>query len=193
MKIFQDLTIFEQRILCHKLPKSFDRIKINNDEEQCVSKRNKILQDLKPRMLNVELEQYEIKIQHYEYLYEQELSAFKSEIFRTNSSYQMFQSDMLMNVVKTYLYHHTNIWIRQIRYKESCLHIKLLRHHRRHSLSTQTIIDVYPQVIVDVAKVSLNRNQLDYLSHNGKLRILFIGILIMKFSIRYYLSSLFLS
>jgi hypothetical protein len=31
-------------------------------------------------MLNAELEQYEIKIQHYEHQYEQKLTAFNSEI-----------------------------------------------------------------------------------------------------------------
>ena len=64
--------MFEQRILCHKLPKSFDCIKIDNDQEQCVNKRNKIIQVLKRRMLNVELERYENKIQHYEHLYQQD-------------------------------------------------------------------------------------------------------------------------
>ncbi len=49
----------------------------------------------------------------------------------------MRQFDMLMYFVKTYLYHHTNIIIRQIRYKESCRHIKLLRQHQRQLLSTQ--------------------------------------------------------
>jgi hypothetical protein len=175
--------MFEQQILCHKLPDSFYSIKVDNNEEQCVNKRNKIIQDLKRRMLNVELEQYEIKIQHYESLYEQELVAFQSETFRTNSSYQMHKLDMLMYSVKTYLYHHTNILIRQIRYKESCLHIKLLRHYHRHSLSTQKSIDVYPQVIVDVSKISLNRTELDYLSRNGKLRISFNSYLDHK--IRY--------
>jgi len=174
LKIFEDLTIFEQRIVCHKLPKSFDSIiQTDNHEEQCVNKRNKIIQDLKRRMLNIELEQYEINIQHYECLYEQELIAFKSEIFRTNSSYQMCQFDMLMYFVKAYLYHHTNILIRQIRYKESCLRVKLSRQHHRQLLSTQKIIDVYPQVIVDVTKISLNRIQLNYLSRNGKFRISF--------------------
>jgi hypothetical protein len=62
--------MFEQRILCHELTSSFNSITINNNEEQCVIKRNKMLQDLKHQMLNVELEQNELKIQHYEHLHE---------------------------------------------------------------------------------------------------------------------------
>ena len=33
LKIFEDLTMFEQRILCHKLPNSFNSITIENDQE----------------------------------------------------------------------------------------------------------------------------------------------------------------
>ncbi len=81
---------------------------------------------------------------------------------------------MLMHFVQTYLYHHTNILIRQIRFKESYHHVKLMRHYRRRLLSTtKEIIDVYPQIIVDVPKISLNRIQLDYLSHTGKLLLFF--------------------
>jgi hypothetical protein len=63
--------------------------------------------------------------------------------------------------------------MRQIRYKESCFHATLLSHHRRHyqSLASSKAIDVYPQIIVDIPKVSLNQTQLDYLSLTGKLEI----------------------
>ena len=106
---------------------------------------------------------YESEIQEYEYLYGQELITFKLETSKTKSSYQMREWDMFMHFVETYVYHHTNILMCQIRYKESCLHVKLTRHHRRHrqSLTTNKIIDVYPQIIVDVPKVSLNRIQLE--------------------------------
>ncbi len=61
---------------------------------------NKIIQDFKRRILNIELGQYEIEIQQYKYLYEQELTTFESETFKINSSYQMRQLDMLMYFVK---------------------------------------------------------------------------------------------
>jgi hypothetical protein len=175
LKIFEDLTMFEQGILCHKLPNSYNSIMVNNNEEQCINKRRKMVQELKRQMLHTELEEYEIKIQHYEYLYEQEITAFKSETSRINASYQMHHFDMLIHFVKVYLYHHTNILIRQIRYKESCHHVKLIRHHHHRQLlsTTKQIIDIYPQIIVDIPKVSLNRIQLDYLSRNGKLKLLF--------------------
>ena len=135
-------------------------------------------------MLNIKLEEYEIKIQNYEYQYELELSAFKSEISRRNSSYKMYELNVLMHLVNTYVYHHTKILIRRIRYKESCLHIKLVRHrHRRQSSPTKKIIDVYPQIIIDVAKISMNHNQLDYLSHTGKFEFLFNNYLSVTYTL----------
>jgi hypothetical protein len=74
-----------------------------------------------------------------------------------------------MHFVKIYVYHYTKLLLRQIRYKESCFRVKLLGHHRHHqSRSPSKIIDVYPHIIVDVPKVTLNQNQLDYLSRTGQ-------------------------
>jgi len=146
-----------------------------DDKESHGNVSNKMIQDFKRRMLNIELEQYEVQIQQYEYQFEQEFLAFKSETSKTNSSYQLNQLNMFMHFVKTYVYHHTKLLIHQIRYKESCLHVKLLRHQNRRRLhqtvETNKMIDVYPQIIVDVPKVSLNRIQLEYLSRTGKLKI----------------------
>ena len=80
---------------------------------------------------------------------------------------------MLMHFIKTYVYHHTNILIRHIRYKESCVHVKLSRQYYRQRLSTQKSLDVYPQIIVDAAKVPLNRIELDYLLCDSKFISLF--------------------
>ncbi len=161
--------MFEQRILCHKLPNSYNIINVNNNQEKSVNKHNKMIQTLKRQMLNSELKQYEIKIQHYEDLYEQELVRFQSEIYKTECSYQINRRDEIMHFVKLFVYHHTQMMLRQIRYNESCFHVKLLRHRRRHqSRSTKNMTDVYPQIIVDVAKVKLNSNQLEYLSRTGR-------------------------
>src|SRR5690242_9617161 len=116
--------MFEQRNLCNKLPQSFNSITVNNHGEQCINKRHRIIQDFTSRVLNVRLKQYEIKIQHYDYWCEQELTVFKCEAFRINSSYQMCHFNILIHFLKVYLYHHTKILIHPIRYKESCFHIK---------------------------------------------------------------------
>ena len=174
MELFEELTIFEQRILCHKLPNSFDSIDIDLNPQQCANKRNKVIQEIKRQMLNVRIEEYESKIQHYEHLYQQEFDALQLQILNPSSSPKKCQTDILLYFVKLYLNHVTNRHMRQIRYKESCLHIKLMRqsrHDRHHPSSKKKTINVYPQIIVDVPKVSLNRTQLDYLSHNGKLNI----------------------
>lgn len=170
MKIFKNLTKFKQRILCHRLPKSFDCIKTENDTQQCKNKRNKIIQEFKRQMLNVEIEKYESKIQEYECLYQRELTAFEHQLLHTNYNHQKDERNNIINCVKTYLNHQTNKWMRTIRFQEACLHRKFLRHRRRyhHSLLQHNVVHVYPQVIVDASKVLLNPIQLDYLSRNGK-------------------------
>jgi hypothetical protein len=171
MKLFKELTIHEQRIPCHQLSNSLDYIKADIDQEQCINKRNKIIQGLKRRMLNVELKQYENKIEHYEHLYQQDLNVLQLQILNPTSCNQKRKADMVMNLVKSYLQHHTNSLIRYIRFQESRLHVKLIRQHRRHLLTTKEIVDVYPQVIIDVPKVPMSRMQLNYLSRNGKLKV----------------------
>ncbi len=139
---------------------------IDDNEQQCVHKHNKSVQEVKRQMLNVELERYELQLQHHEQLYENELAIFQSEIYKSKSSYQICHFNELMHLIKTYVTQHTKLLLRQIRYKESAFHIRLLRHYRRRSsLISNKTIDVYPQIIIDVPKVSLNHRQLDYLSH----------------------------
>jgi hypothetical protein len=121
-------------------------------------------------MLNLELEQYELQIQHYEHLYEQELVTFQSAIYKTESLYQIYHLNELIYFVKIYVYHHTKLLLRQIRYKESCFHVKLIHHHHRHYqfFASSNTADVYQRIIVDVPKIKLNQCQLDYLSRTGK-------------------------
>ncbi|CAF2063118.1 unnamed protein product, partial [Rotaria magnacalcarata] len=122
------------------------------------------MQELKRRKLNDQLKNYELKLQHYEDLYQTEINIFESKLIQTSLNHQHIQADIFMTLLKCYLSHYTNRLIRQIRYKEACVHVKLVRRHHRHLLSKQQIVDVYPQIIADVPKISLNRIQLDYLS-----------------------------
>jgi t-SNARE complex subunit (syntaxin) len=175
IKVFEELTMFEQRIVCQQLPNSFYEANIDTHAEQNMNKSRKIIQEFKRRMLNDKLEEFEMKVQHYEHLYQEELNTFQLEMMNDINSQQLDQLEMLKHSVQTYLYHHTTKFIRQIRWKESNYHVKLVQCYYRQLSSTRkiNITDVYPQIIVDVEKISLNRIQLDYLSHNGKLNILF--------------------
>ncbi|CAF4986223.1 unnamed protein product, partial [Rotaria socialis] len=55
LNIFEDLTIFEQRIVCHTLPKTFDGIPIATYQNLFENEANKIMQELKRRKLNDQL------------------------------------------------------------------------------------------------------------------------------------------
>jgi len=170
MKVFEAMTKFQQKILCHKLPKKFIHINISSDSEvKGTNQQQKCIRDFKRRMLQMELERYQTEIQHYDHLYEQELNTFKIETDKLNLFIQMTSRSIMIHFVEMYVYHHTKILMREIRYKESRLHFKLRRHHQ---LLTKKIISVYPQIIVDLPKVTLNRVQLDYLSRTGKLKSL---------------------
>ncbi|CAF1234089.1 unnamed protein product [Rotaria magnacalcarata] len=177
LKIFEDLTIFEQRILCHSLPKTFDDIPIVTYQNLFGNEANKTIRELKRRKRNDQLKNYELKFQHYEDLYPTKIDIFQSKLIQTSLNHQHIQADIFMTLLKCYLNHNTNRLIRQIRYKEACVHVKLVRQYRRHLLSKQQIVDVYPQIIVDVPKISLNRIQLDYLSKSGKSIPFFYGII----------------
>ncbi|CAF3396560.1 unnamed protein product [Rotaria socialis] len=110
LKIFEDLTIFEQRILCHTLSKTFDDIPIVVYQNLFENDANKLMHELKRQKLNDQLKNYELEFQHYEDLYQTKINIYLNSMF----------------------------------------------------------IHKCPQVIVDVPQVSLNRNQLDYLSQSGK-------------------------
>ncbi|CAF5107405.1 unnamed protein product, partial [Rotaria magnacalcarata] len=139
------------------------------------------MQELKRRKLNDQLKNYELKLQDYEDLYQTEINIFESKLIQTSLNHQHIQADIFMTLLKCYLSHYTNRLIRQIRYKEACVHVKLVRRHHRHLLSKQQIVDAYPQIIVDVPKISLNRIQLDYLSKSAS-RKTYTATIIKEFS-----------
>ncbi len=103
--------MFEQRIFCHRLPKSFDDIKIEVEQDQNANKRNKIIQELKRRMLNKELEKYENKIQYYEHLYQQDLVALQIQISNPTSDHKR-QVEILTRFIKQYFSHYTDRFLR---------------------------------------------------------------------------------
>ncbi len=59
------------------------------------------------------------------------------------------------------------------------------------SLLNQTKLNVYPQIIVDVPKVSLNQSELDYLSRTGQLRFLRNSSSIVESCIIYSINTIF--
>ena len=111
--------------------------------------------------------------QHYEHLFEQEFNVFKAQLDQSKCPQQMYRIGTIIHIVTCYIYQHTKQIILYIRYKESCRHVRLARQQRRRysrfQISTRdnNTLDVYPQIILDVSNVPLNRLQLDYLSHTG--------------------------
>lgn len=141
----------------------------NDADLRCsATEPTKAIQELKRRRLIDELQYYETAIQNYEGLYQQEITMLKSQIQSTNWTLKNDFFDNLISSLKSYFDYHTNSLMRTIRYREACLHRKLLRRCYRFSYARNNIINVYPQIIVDAPKISLSHSQLDYLSRTGK-------------------------
>lgn len=153
LQSFESFTAFQQRILCHRLPKSFDVIP-SYDTNQLQKHR----QESKRHLLTVEFVRYESELRGHGHAYELEWSRARL-LARSDES--------ILSSIETYMAQFTNRQMRTIRFHESCLHAKLLRCRSRSATPTPPI-DVYPRVIIDTDKVLLNRAQLDYLSHHGK-------------------------
>ncbi|CAF4714796.1 unnamed protein product, partial [Rotaria socialis] len=72
---------FEQRILCHSLPKTFDDIPIVTYQNLFGNEANKIMQELKRREFNDQLKKYELEFQHYKDLYQTEINIYLNSMF----------------------------------------------------------------------------------------------------------------
>jgi hypothetical protein len=181
LAIFEALTMFQQRILCHRLPTSlFDKDDIpleSDDLKMDVNKVNKQRQESKRQRIGVEFKRFETDIQASEHAYQRELSSFELELKKTTTTQCSVpndnnQVDALLQCLRVYLNQKTATCLRSIRYRESRFHSKLLRRRNRDSSSSsKPKIDVYPRVIVDVDKVLLTGAQLDFLSRNGQLNV----------------------
>lgn len=162
--------MLQQRIFSRKLPKSFDSLTTNKEVGHDERNHHKNLQELKRKTLDAEIERHEKKIQGYEELYRQKLVAFEFDLSHRVDHHQKHLTNNIITCIKAYLDHRTNLSIRRIRYEESLLRTKLLRHRLNRRLKNK-VTHVYPQVIIDSSTISLSSRQLDYLSTNGKLNL----------------------
>lgn len=168
------MTLFQQRILCHRLPRSFDQMNENiTDHTNHTHMLNKNVQETKRQQLDRCLEKYETSLLDNEDHYQNELCHFERQLWRHHYSENRAHCDLIVQCVQNYLNHRQYRTIRTIRYEEVCVRTALRKLHRRQTSGknhekNKSIVDVYPQVILDVTKTSLNQRQLNYLSHRGK-------------------------
>ncbi|CAF1538327.1 unnamed protein product, partial [Adineta ricciae] len=95
LKVFEEQTMPEQQILCHRLPESLDSILPNLDAKKLSKKHCKMVQELKRFTLNLELQRYEEDIHHYEQLYQEEFNKLQQQILNSTSSDFRHQIDIL--------------------------------------------------------------------------------------------------
>ena len=188
LKTFEEMTMFEVRILCKRLPKSIndlDKIisfddssvtsmsmknqqnKKDHRQQEINKKHQKNIRDYKRQTLAKTFEEYETIIEENEYLYQEELLKFEYE-----SSTHTNQMNNLMTCMNNYLNHRTNKIIREIRYKEAIFRVKL-NHPRHRTKSSSTInknINVYPEAIDETFENLFTDKELAFLSSIGNTR-----------------------
>lgn len=174
LKVFEQMTLFQQRILCHRLPRSFDPLKENiTDQTNHTHLQNKSFQEAKRQQLNRVLEHYETSLLDNENHYQQELCHFEKQLWRYHYSENKAHCDLMVQSVQDYLNHRQRRTMQTIRYGEACVRTALRKLQRRQTSQKNNeknkgMVSVYPQVILDVSKTPLNKRQLDFLSHRGK-------------------------
>ena len=159
LKVFENLTLFEQNILCHQLPHFLPSTDVQHTESE-------------RQHLQHKLARYETDIQLYEQMYENAFRTLELEISRLNASYPDKRFHAVIYAIKNYIYQHSKCIISYIRHAESCRLVTLKHRYRRQCrnpklCSTKVAFNVYPQIISDVAKSPLNHYQLDFLSQIG--------------------------
>lgn len=190
---FEEMTMFEVRIVCKSLPRSINTLdKIippddspitsmpmenqhnnNNNLQQEVNKKHrKKIRDYKRQLLAKTLEEYESNIEQNEYLYQEELLTFEYEL-----SQQTDQVKKLMQCLNSYLDCRTNKIIRKIRFKEAMFRMKLLhpRHHPSTTSANKTI-SIYPEAIVETLENPFTDAELTFLSSAGNTELFSIDL-----------------
>ena len=172
LKVFEQMIIFQQRILCHRLPQSFNQIEEMTDKTDNMTVQNKHVQEAKRRKLDRTLQDYETKLLDCEHRYQDEFSKLEMQLWKQHYSETRDHYDRMMQSLQDYFDQHKHRTMRTIRYREACVRTALQKLQRRQmsrkSKKKAKKVDVYPQVIVDTKKLSLNQRQLDYLSQRGE-------------------------
>ena len=163
------MTLFEVTIVCKSLPRSINdtvvetHVDTTNSQRQVVQQHRNQIRHQKRQMLLKQLEDYESVIEQLEYVYQQELLALK-----LGMSSQTDRVEAWMPCINGYLHHRTERMMRDIRYRETRLRVKLKHpRHRSSTSSTCTTTSIYPEAIVETSCSVFNKEELDFLSSTG--------------------------
>ena len=181
---FEEMTKLEVRILCRILPKSMNELdqlipsdrpafsrsnppSVENNESlyEIIKNHQKWIRNYKRQMLAKQLEDYESAIEQNEFLYQETLFNFESEL----SDETIDQGDTLMICLYNYLNCRTMTKMREIRFNETVFRQKLLhpRHRRSSVTKNNNSISIYPEAIIEIVEKVFTKDELDLLSSLG--------------------------
>ena len=184
MQVFEKFLQLETRISCQCLPHNFQTLEnfiapdlytpVINDPIalEFQHQREKIIREAKRAWLYNYAHLYEIILQNYEQRYQRDLHQLQ---LNTSSNAHMTNDDetttSLFQSFTTYMDHRVNRIKREIRAEKIPRYrTKLLRLQRRQQLFStngRKLVDVSPQVIIDLICHPFNVDELAYLSRGN--------------------------
>ena len=187
------MTMFEVRVLCRQLPKSFNDFEDDTTVISFGNCRSMLTMNVEQekrhhdrQCLAKTLEMYELQIEENEKFFQKEwLRLFESDDI-LNHEESVHQLENFKNCLSSYLEHRIDTGLRKIRYKETIFRRKLNHPRRRHSsqvspssLSRNTAMNVYPEAIVEISPSNddyhrFTDKELALLSSPGMLSILIV-------------------
>jgi len=184
LHVLEDVLQLETQVSIRFLPDNFDQSEnfiapdlylplIKTIEFK--QKRDKILQEAKRTWLNSYINIYEITYQDYEYQYQQDLKQFELDCSNHVHHRNEIIPTTLFNSFLTYINHLINRIKQEIYYEKLPLYRrKLLRRLRRqqHLGSTRKkLVNVGPQVIIDLLQHPFTATELAYLSKGNVINL----------------------
>jgi hypothetical protein len=119
LKVFEQMTLFQQRILCRRLLRSFNHTGDKTDYTGNINIQNKSIQEAKRRKLDQALEHYERKLLDYECCYQNELSNLEAQLWIQHHFETRHYYDGMVQCLQEYLNHRQHRTLRTIRYQEA--------------------------------------------------------------------------
>ena len=172
MQVYEELTMLKERIRYQFLSTNFDQLGeyiapdyywppiADRTLVETKTKRRKIVQQAKRKLLNIYIFAYEMKIYHYEEQYQQALNELELK-FASNKTTIAGQS--LLNAVKAYMVYRTER-IKGDIFQKTAHFRQIIARRRQRSSVAKKALGVSPQVTIDVLHHTLNEDELTYLS-----------------------------
>ena len=174
MKIWEELLMLEQRVLCEFLPLNFNQMENfiaplsysplieKHKIIEFKNKHYKIIQEQKRHWLNIFFNAYETRLQEYEQQFQNEFQQFENIQARDQTT-TVDSSTLLNNSINEHMIRQTNQLKEDVYRRISSFRDKLIQNRQR-SLTTKTTIAVHPEPYLDLLENPFTTSEWNQLS-----------------------------